>query len=340
MIFKSIQIAAFSCLVFACEKHPPAAKSQPSATTTISNAESKDTTKTAIHAPTKLAEPTVLADLPVSAYNASLSMDEGAVFLLTQTAAYRIVPGQPPQGLKLDLGIGPALTPTAFIHWSKGSIWKTPKEGGDSVKLASFRHQPQYFVASGESFAWIDLNDDGTYTIQTLDGQKPRVLVSSKGELAALNLIGKNVYFVHRPTDSTWRPGVVNLSGGEPTYGAERNGRRPSMLVGSDGSYFYDVDKNDIRVLSQDVQKEETLLSQFICSPLHVSRHVYCACVDGLFAVSKDTRKPTVLAGKQSGPIPYVTSNEKWVAWLVDTGRDRLTVNLLPALGAETKAKN
>jgi hypothetical protein len=229
------------------------------------------------------------------------------------------------------------MTPSSFIYWSKGAIWKTPKEGGDPLKLANFPHQPQYFVSYGDLFAWIDQSDTGHYTIQTLAGNKPRVLVSSEGELAALNMVGGNVYFVQRPRDDTWRPGIVKLDGGEPTYGAERKGRRPSMLTGSDGTYFYDVDKNDIRSLSSDVQKEEPLLGQFICSPLHVSQHIYCACVEGLYAVSKDTRKPTILAGKQAGPIPYVTSNSKWVAWLVDTGRDKLTVNLLPALGANTK---
>jgi hypothetical protein len=274
-----------------------------------------------------------LAELPVSAYQATLAMDNEAVFLLTQTAAYRIVPGQAPQGLKLDLGVGAVLTPTSFIYWSKGAIWKTPKEGGDAQKLVKFPHQPQYFVSYGERFAWIDLSDAGLYTVQALDGKGPRVLVSSKSELAALNLIDDRIYFVQQPDNGTWRPGLVNLAGGDPSYGPERKGRRPSMFTGSDATYFYDVDKNDIRILSSDVQKEEPLLGTFICSPLHASRHIYCGCVEGLYAVSKETHKPTILAGKQVGPITYVTSNDKWVAWLVDSGSDKLTVQLLPALG-------
>jgi hypothetical protein len=275
-----------------------------------------------------------LAELPVSAYLATLAMDDEAVFLLTHTAAYRIVPGQSPQGLKLDLGVGAVLTPSAFIHWSKGVIWRTPKEGGDAQKIARFPHQPQYFVSHGERFAWIDQSDAGVYTIQSMAEKEPRILVSSRNELAALNLIDDTVYFVEQTANGGWRPGVVKLSGAEPTYGPERKGRRPSMFTGSDATYFYDVDKNDIRRLSPDAQKEDVLLGEYICSPLHASRHIYCGCVEGLFVVSKDTHKPTILAGKQAGPIPYVTSNDKWVAWLVDSGRDRLSVNLLPAFGA------
>jgi hypothetical protein len=227
--------------------------------------------------------------MPISAYQATLALDDEAVYLLTHNAAYRLVPGQPAEGLKLDLGVGAVMTQSAFIYWSNGAIWKASKQGGDPKLLAKFPHQPQYFVSSGDVFAWIDLSDEGSFTIQTLDGTKPRVLVSSTGELSALNMVGDAVYFAQRPTNDTWRPGVVRLATGEPKYGPERKGRRPSMFSGSDATYFYDVDKSEIRKLSQDVQNEESLLGKFVCSPIHVSAHIYCGCVEGLFAVSNDT---------------------------------------------------
>lgn len=338
MTLRNLSFTCICCLFVGCSRPPDKGQHRPESTVSQSSASAQARPGSGTSVTPQLSEPLRLAELPVSAYHATLAMDDEAVFLLTQTAAYRIVPGQAPQGLKIELGVGPALTPSAFIYWSKGAIWKTPKEGGDAVKLAKFPHQPQYFASYGEQFTWIDLSDDGTYSIQTLHGDKPRVLLSSRGELAALNMIGSRAYFVERPTDSTWRPGVVTIEDGKPTYGTERKGRRPSMFTGSDATYFYEVDKNEIRRISDDVQKDEVLLSEFICSPLHVSQQIYCACAEGLFAVSKDTHKPTILAGKQAGPIPYVMSNSKWVAWLVDSGSDKLTVNLLPALGADMKA--
>lgn len=38
-------------------------------------------------------EPTVLLNLPTSAYSASLKVDDDAIYLLTSSTAYRIVPG-------------------------------------------------------------------------------------------------------------------------------------------------------------------------------------------------------------------------------------------------------
>lgn len=337
MTLRTLSIACMCCVCVTCNQPTNKGQDRPAPTLSQPSASAQGTPRAGAASAPQLAEPMLLTELPVSAYQATLAMDDEAVFLLTQTAAYRIVPGQAPQGLKLELGIGPVLTPTSFIYWSKGSIWKTPKEGGDPVRLARFPHQPQYFASYGDLFAWIDMSDDGSYSIQTLDGTKPRVLVSSKGELAALNLVGGSAYFVERPSDGSWRPGVVKLTGGEPTYGPERKGRRPSMFTGSDATFFYEVDKNEIRKLSPDAQSEETMLREFICSPLHVSHQIYCACTEGLFAVSRDTRKPSILAGKQAGPIPFVTSNSKWVAWLVDSGRDKLSVHLLPALGTAVK---
>jgi hypothetical protein len=334
MTSKTLSVACLCCLFIACTQQRKTEQHRPKSSSVSTPATAQGEAPAAASTATRLAEPMKIAELPVSAYQATLAMDDDAVFLLTQTAAYRIVPGQTPQGLKLDLGVGAVLTPSAFVYWSKGAIWRTPKEGGDARKLAKFPHQPQYFVSHGEQFAWIDLGDTGLYTIQTLAGDATRILTSSKSELAALNLVGDTVYFVQQ-TSGGWRPGFVKLSGGEPTYGPERKGRRPSMFTGSDATYFYDIDKNDIRRLSPDAQKEDSLLEQFICSPLHASRHVYCACVEGLYVVSVDTRKPTILAGKQAGPIAYVMSNDKWVAWLVDTGSEKLAVNLLPAFGTK-----
>ncbi len=285
-----------------------------------------------------LPEPTRLAKMAISAYNTSLALDDEAVYLLTTNAAYRLVAGQPQQGIELDLGIGATLTQSAFIFWSKGAIWSAPKQGGVTRQLARFPHQLQYFVASGESFAWVDRSDDGLYTIQTLSGRRPRILVSFTGEISALNMIGELVYFVHRPTDGSWRIGSVRITGGEPAYSTERKGRTPAMLTGSDYIYYYDVDKSEIQKLLPDLHQEELQLEKFVCSPINVASRIYCGCVEGLFEVSKEDHKPRVLMHGRRGSITNIRSNSKLVAWTFDAGPEMLAVDMLPVVGLGDKA--
>jgi len=282
-----------------------------------------------------LPSPKRLTSLPISAYATSIAMDDDAVYLMTSHAAYRLVDGEPTHGIGLELGIGPVLTRSAFVFWSNGAIWSAPKQGGVARELAKFPHQLQYFVTSGEAFAWVDQTEDGLYTIQSLEGRSPRVLLSSPGEIRALNMIGDAVYFVQRPTDDTWRIGFVRTDHGSPEYGPTKKGRAPSQLTGFDAIYYYDLDTTRILQLSTDLRREEVQLKDLVCSPIQVSTRIYCGCVEGLFDVSKDTHQPRVLVYNRPGSITSVASNAKAVAWLVDIGADQLAVDMLPALDAQ-----
>jgi len=280
--------------------------------------------------PAELPAPTRLASLPISAFSTSLAQDEDAVYLLTGHAAYQLIEGQPAHGIRLELGVGAVLTASAFVFWSEGGIWRAPKQGGVTRRLGKFAHQPQYFVASGEAFAWIDESEEGLYTIQTLVAGQPRVLASSKGEIRALNMIGNAVYFVQRPSDTSWRFGVVRMDGGAPEYATERTGRAPALLAGVDALYYYDLDQSKILQRSLDLRSEQTELSDLVCSPIHVSSRIFCGCVEGLFQVSKDTHQPTVLARGGAGSITSISSSSKLVAWTVNLGQDQLAVDTLP----------
>lgn len=262
-------------------------------------------------------------------------MDDEAVYLMTSNAAYRLVAGEPAQGLQLELGVGAVLTRAAFVFWSNGAIWSAPKAGGPAREIAAFPHQPQYFVTSGEALAWVDQSDDGLYTIQTLDGRKPRVLVSSLGELRGLDMIGDRIYFVQRPSSDSWRIGFVHRDGWEPRYAETKKGRAPSQLAGSDAIYYYDLDTKRIRRLSLDLRQEDAAPTEFVCSPIDVSSRIYCGCIEGLFDVGKDMQRPRVLVPDRPGSITRVTSNSKAVAWLVDVGANQLAVDFLLAPESE-----
>jgi hypothetical protein len=285
--------------------------------------------------PAKVVTPVRLTQLAVSAYSTSLAIDDEAVYLMTENAAYRLVDGEPAQGIRLELGTGPVLTHSAFIYWSKGRIWSAPKQGGVPRELAKFAHQPQYFVTSGEATAWVDQPEPGSYAIHALDGKKARLLTSSTGELRALNMIGDSVYFVQRHVAGAWRIGVVSIDGAPARYGPEQKGRAPAQLAGSDALYYYDLDKARTTQLALDLGAEAIGVQNLVCSPIHVSQRIYCGCVEGIFEISKETHRPKVLAANRPGSITAVISNAERLAWTVDLGGDQLAVDMLPASSSD-----
>jgi hypothetical protein len=334
MFAQRVLLSCIALLSVACgrESKPSRPRASDSATTLPDASTPTPTPSVPIPSPKRL------TTMPVSAYRTTIAMDDDAVYLMTSNAAYRLVDGQPAQGILLDLGVGPVLTPSAFVFWSNGAIWSAPKSGGVTRELAKFPHQPQYFVSSGEALAWVDQTEEGLYTIQTLDGRKPRVLLSSMGEVRALNLIGEVVYFVQRPVNDSWRIGFVALDGRAPEYGSTKKGRAPSQLVGSDGIYYYDLDSKRVLKLSFDLRHEEVQLNELVCSPITVSTRIYCGCVEGLFDVSKDTHQPRVLVHNRPGTITNISANSKFVAWTSDVGADQLAVDLLPVGEASERA--
>jgi len=337
MVIKRLALSCAAFLVFACGRDSKPSPSQASSSAGAAPAEKSPTP--AASGPTPNGSPPKrLTSLPLSAYATSLAMDDDAVYLLTSHAAYRLVDGEPAHGIGLELGIGPVLTRSSFVFWSNGIIWSAPKEGGVTRELAKFPHQPQYFVGYEDAFAWVDQAEDGLYTIQTLDKRKPRVLVSSTGELRALDMVGNAVYFVQRPADDSWRIGSVRLDGGAVDYGTTRKGRAPSQLAGLDGVYYYDLDTTRIMKATLDLRHEEVQSKELVCSPIHVSNRIYCGCVEGLFDVTKDTHQPRVLVYNRPGSITNVTSNSKAVAWVVDVGADQLAVDMLPVSEGEAQS--
>lgn len=269
--------------------------------------------------------------MPVSAYSASLALDGDVVYLFTSNAAYRLLAGQPAQGIELDLGIGPVLTDFGIIFWSKGSIWNAPKEGGSVRSIAKLPHQPQYFVASSAGLAWVDRTDDGVYTIQSLDGRRPRILVTSSGELSALHMIRDSIFFVQRAKDNSWQIGRVHVSGGQPDYSKSKTGATPALLTGSESIVYFERDKTEIQELSPNLERENTWLKNFVCTPLHeAKKNVFCGCVEGLFEVLADGHKPKVLVFGRQEPITFIRANERRVVWIADAGADQLAVYTLP----------
>lgn len=275
--------------------------------------------------------PTRLLTLPESAYNTLLALDGDTVYVLTRTAAHRLRPGKPPQTIELDLGNGPVLADSGIVFWSKGAIWNAAKDGSTVWRLAPLPDQPDYFVASGDGLAWFDRPKDGPYRISSLNRKKPRVLVTSDGEISAVHMVRDWVFFVQKAKDSSWRIGRIHVAGGEPAYTEPKSGPTPSMLTGTESILYYHMASSEIRELTPDLKSEHVWQRDFVCSPIHEAKNVFCARVEGFFEVLASSHKAKPLIFGRRDTITFIRANAKQVVWLVDAGADKLAVDMLPA---------
>jgi hypothetical protein len=293
-------------------------------------AHSESVSMRAAEPPVQLLTPTRLLTLPFSAYNAVLALDGDTVYVLTRTAAHRLVPGKPPQTIDLDLGNGPVLADSGIVFWSKGAIWNAAKDGSTVWRLAPLANQPDYFVAASGGVAWFDRPKDGPYRISSLNGKKPRVLVTSDGEISAVHMIHDWVFFVQKAKDSSWRIGRVRVAGGEPAYTEPQSGPTPSMLTGTESVLYYHMGRSEVRELTPDLKSEHVWLKDFVCSPICEAKNVFCSRMEGLFLILASSHKAKPLIFDRRDTITTVRANAKQVAWLVDAGADKLAVDMLP----------
>jgi hypothetical protein len=273
-------------------------------------------------------EPTTLLTTSGSAYAATLALDDEASYLLTGDAAFRLVPGRAPERWDLDLGISPALMGDHFLYWSAGALRQAHKRGAEPSLLAAVAHQPQRVVTSGGSFAWLDRAESGRFTIQTLDHRsRARVLYAPGGHVAALAMSEDFVYFVEQEAPGTgWRLEAVPLSGGSPRYTSMKTGRTPAMLAVARDLFYYEGPSLTVRRVSPDLEREEVIARDMICSPLAVAEHVYCAQPGRLIEIGLDGVVRRVLPLRQQGMITAVAANATRLTWLMDVGRNALAV--------------
>jgi hypothetical protein len=249
--------------------------------------------------------------------------------VLTSDAAYRVPNVGHVQKTALDLGIGPALTRGFVLFWSKGGLFRAPKRGGKAQRIATLAHQPQYFVSSGDAFAWLDHEDSGKFSIQTLDRRKPKLLYSAPGMIDAVTMIQDSVFFVERVAEGSWRFGRVSVTGGAPDFSAPKSGRSPAMLAGTREVTYYDGNQLEVRALSPDFQHEATLIKDFICSPIAVADRVYCGQMQGLYELPGSGKPARLMMENGRAPMAALAASRTRVAWLSDTGPDRLTLKTL-----------
>ncbi len=274
--------------------------------------------------------PTTLLTARGSAYAATLAVDDQGIYLLTGNAAFRLAPGRAAERWELQLGISPALMGDHFLYWSGGAFRRAHKRGAEPSLLAAAAHQPQRVAASGDRFVWLDQADSGRFTIQTLArGSGARVLLAPDGYVAALAMGEQLVYFAEQRSGRGWRLGAVPLSGGAPRYTSMKRGRTPAMLAVAGDLFYYDGPSLTVRKVTPDLEGEEVLARDVICSPLAVAEHLYCAQPNGLLEIGLDGAVRRVVPLRRKGTITAIAATATRLAWLMDVGRDALVVQTI-----------
>ena len=293
--------------------------------------------------------PTQLLTLPSSAYQASLFVDDEAVELLTNTVAYRLVPGKDPVPRALDLGFARTVTHHSYVYWSNGAIWSAPRGSATANasprRILTLSHQPQRFVADiddeRETIAWLDRSEDDHYALNTAQKQGVKRLYTSPGSIDALALAADAVYFVERPEAQGFRIGRVALADGATRFTASKSGRWPAMLSASKEVVYYDGSSHEVLALSLDLQHERRLAKDLICSPLAVTANVYCSAMNRLFEVPESGAAAPRQVVTSPLLITSLAAHAERLAWIVDSGgrdHDQLLVNTLTLEEADATA--
>lgn len=276
----------------------------------------------------------LLLALPVSAYHVSLHADEAGFTLLSESAVYRLVPGRAPVKTPLALGFGSTLRPSGVIFWSDGAIREGALPSGKTRRLASLAARPQTFLTSGQEVAWIEREGGGTAALRALVSGKAHTTYIASGSIEAATMLSDWVFFVERASDATFRIGGVKTAGGKPAFTNARRGRTPAMLVARRDLHYYDGDTREVRRLSPDFQREEVLARDFVCSPIAVWDHVYCAQVEGISEIREKTAPVRLVQGTAGGPVAALAANARYVAWVADVGAEKLEVRARPVAAA------
>jgi hypothetical protein len=273
-----------------------------------------------------LPEVTTLYERGDSAYHARLFADEEAVVLVTQTGFTLFRAGKAPEEHAGSLGPVAVRRGETLVFWRAGSLWEVSLSGQGERTLAPLAHPPRYLLASEGHLAWIQVERETGASLHTLSAGVVRQVYDSADGVSAAVMHGADVYWVLGSRDRSWKIGRVGLDGQHQVTRAHR-GRTPASLArGRDGVYFYDGPKRGVRKLSFDLQREDAISSNVVCSPLAVSNRVVCAQVGGLFEVPASGGTPRFLAAEVAGPITATSATDDRAFWVAENGNERLVV--------------
>jgi hypothetical protein len=266
-----------------------------------------------------------------SAYHARLFADEDAGVLVTQSGFALLRDGQAAEQHAISLGPVAVRQGEAIVFWGAGSLRQVSLDGSNERPLAALPSPPQYLLASPTRLAWIHSDPATGASVEALSAGAVRIVHQTEDRVCAAVLREVSIYALLQSRDGSWRIQRIALDGQPPKQTEPHQGRPPALLaLGPDGVYFYDGPERGVRRASFELDREDAVLKNVICSPLAVSNRVVCAQVGGLFDIPPAANAPRFLASERDGPITTVAATDERVYWVAESGTDQLVIRSLP----------
>lgn len=275
------------------------------------------------------AQVTTVFEWKASAYRSALAVDGKVVTVVTEDAIHRITPGSPPQKRVVEVGSSPTFTQGSVIFWRRGQLISVPKGSGSEKILGEIQQPPRQVVAAGDRYAWLSQDAKGGSSIRTFKKGKEVVLYETKQALSAAVMLHDWVFFVESVDSGHFKIGGAPLSGQKPAFTPIKQGRTPSMLGAGEQLYYFDLMRRTLLRLSPDLLQESVVAENVVCSPFAVADQIYCARVEGLFALPLEGGTPVVLTQKPYGLVARVAASPQIVAWINETGDEHLSVRTI-----------
>lgn len=275
---------------------------------------------------------TTLYSADTDAYGVHLFPHADGVVLATEDQLTLLQPGEPPQTRRVQLGPVAARQGDDLVFWRSGKLRKV------SLSLASEKERdlvplgrmPLFLLASDARVAWVDRDEQGSYSVQTLATLGKASVYRTQERIIACTLVDDTVFAISSTSPGHWKVAAVPLDGRAPTFTTERSSRPPSMLaVGKDGLYLYAGPLQGVLRLSFDLEREDSVMPGEICSPIAVSDRVLCARVGGLVELLPSVTTPRPLASEPTGPIANLVADDNHAYWITDTGTRGLALRSL-----------
>jgi|GEM_PF-2193688 len=270
--------------------------------------------------------PLPLLELPLSAYGQRLAFDDQDIVLLTEHALYRFRLGKPLETKAIELGYHSLLTKSFLSFWKEGRFYRATKLGDDAKPWLIEKDEPAEVIAFGDDLAYSYRSAKGHWSIRLARAKRPKTIFETSQAISSLTALSGTLFFVER-SGTSWRLGAISLDGGSPRYSTPRETRPPSALHASENALiYYEGLGRGVRRVSPDFVLDEPIDADIICSPLAVRSRVYCASIGGIGVLEIQGSPRKWLPRSLPGPLAAIAASDTHIAWLVDSGREHLTL--------------
>ncbi len=276
-----------------------------------------------------------LLRLPVSAYHTSLAADRDTIFLLTPKELYTLKRAQPPKHQPIEHQGGAALSSERLLYVHQNRLMELDLKTKETRHRVHVDVPPRILTERAGRVAWLSLDKKGTYEVFASFGASKKRIYQTTNSLSTLTLAGDRVYTIEQLPAAPGRPPrwtVLGLSfDGAPQLRSRTFvGRTPAQIQADDQLFFYFGPERRVYRLALELDQEQVLARDQICSPLELGDALYCYHVTGVSRLSKKGGRPQLLPIKAKATLTTLHASPAGLLWVMDTGSNQLELHLLP----------